>query len=119
MGIVHACRKEEGKQNCNVYGAPSDGFTFRFCRIDNNGNWSQSRLLEWAIGDQSKIYLVFRSLIKVAALSSPSTSPIKNPRQRESVLVSFGSPKSNRKFDYALRSLELMEVDDGTEMVKI
>lgn len=119
MGIVPACRKEEGKQNCNVYGATSDGFTFRFCRIDNNGNWSQSRLLEWSMGDQSKIYSVFRSLIKVAALSSPSTFPIKNPRQRESVLVSFGSPKSNRKFDYALSSLELMEVDDETEMVKI
>lgn len=118
MGIVHACRKEEVKQNCNVYGASSDGLKFRFCSIDNNGNWSQSRLLEWAMGDQSKIYSLFRSFIKVAALSSPSTSPSKNPRQRESVLVSFGSPKRNRKFGYALSSLELMEVDDETEMVK-
>lgn len=119
MGIVHACRKEEGKQNCNVYGASSDGKTFRFCRIDNNGNWNQSRLLEWAMGDQSKIYSAFRSLIKVAALSSPSTSPIKNPGQRESVLVSFGSPKSNRKFAYALSSLELMEEDSETEIIDI
>lgn len=119
MGIVHACRKDEGKQNCNVYGATSDGFTFRFCRIDNTGNWSQSRLLEWGMGYQSMIYSVFRSLIRVAALSSPSTSPIKNPRHRETVFVSFGSPPSNPKFDYALSSLKLMEVDDETEMVKI
>lgn len=116
MGIVHACRKDGGKQNCSVYGATSDGFTFRFCRIDNNG---QSRLLEWGMGDQSKIYSVFRSLIRVAASLSPSTSPIKNPRQRETVLVSFGSPQSNRKFDDALSSLELMVVDEETEMIKI
>lgn len=119
MGIVHSCRKDGGKQNCSVYGATSDGFTFRFCRIDNNGNWSQSRLLEWGMGDQSKIYSVFRSLIRVAASLSPSTSPIKSPRQTETVLVSFGSPQSNRKFDDALSSLELMEVDQETEMIKI
>ena len=119
MGIVHTNRKDEGKENCTVYGATSDWFTFRFCRIDNNGNLSQSRLLNWGMGDQSKIYSVFRSLIRIAALSSPSNSLIKNPRQRETVLVSFGSPPSNRKSDYALSSLELMEVDDESEMVRI
>lgn len=119
MGLVHAYRKDERKQNSVVYGAASDGLTFRFCRIDNNSNWSQSRLMEWDMGDKGKIYSVFRSLIRIAALSSPSTSPIKNPRQRETVLASFGCPQRNRKFDYALNSLELKEVDDETEMVRI
>ena len=82
MGIAHACKKDEGKENSVVYGAASDGLSFRFCRIDNEGNWSQSRLMEWEMGDQGMIYSIFRSIIKTAALSSPSTSPIKNLEQK-------------------------------------
>ncbi len=83
MGLVHSYRKDERKQNAVVYGAASDGLIFRFLRIDNDGNWSQSRLWEWGMGDKGKIYSLFRSLIRIAALSCPTTSPIKNPRKRE------------------------------------
>lgn len=117
MGVVHACRKDEQNNNSVVYGAASDGMSFRFCRIDNEGNWSKSRLMEWEMGDMGKIYSVFRSLIRIAALSSPSTSPIKNPQQRERVLASFGSPERTRKFDFNLHSLEVLEEDDDTEIV--
>lgn len=58
MGLVHSYRKDERKQNAVVYGAASDDLNFRFLRIDNAGNWSQSRLLEWGMGDKSKIYSV-------------------------------------------------------------
>jgi hypothetical protein len=47
MGIVHTTCKEESKENCVVYGASSDGRTFRFCRIDNAGVFVRSGLLEW------------------------------------------------------------------------
>lgn len=117
MGVVHAYRKDERKENSVIYGAASDGLSFRFCRIDNEGNWSQSRLMEWEEGDKGRIYSVFRSLIRIAALSSPSTSPIKNPQQREKVLVSFGSPERTRKFDYDLSALEVLEEDDETEII--
>lgn len=117
MGVVHAYRKDEQKQNSVIYGAASDGLSFRFCRIDNEGNWSQSRLMEWEMGDKGRIYSVFRSLIRIAALSSPSTSPIKNLQQREKVLASFGSPERTRKFDYDLSALEILEEDDETEIV--
>ena len=120
MGAVHACRKDEQKQNCVIYGAASDGLSFRFCRIDNEGNWSQGRLLEWEDredGDKGRIYSVFRSLIRIAALSSPSTSPIKNPEQREKVLASFGSPQRTSKFDFALSKLEILEEDSETEII--
>ena len=117
MGVVHAYRKDEQKQNSVIYGAASDGLSFRFCRIDNEGNWSQSRLMEWEMGDKSRIYSVFRSLIRIAALSSPSTSPIKNLQQREKVLASFGSPERTRKFGYDLSALEILEEDDETEIV--
>ena len=117
MGLVHACRKDEKKQNSVIYGAATDGLSFRFCRIDNEGNWSQSRLMEWEMEDKSKIYSVFRSLIRIAALSSPSTSPVKNPQQREKVLASFGSPECTRKFDYDLSALAIIEEDDTTEIV--
>lgn len=119
MGVVHAYRKDEQKQNCVIYGAASDGLSFRFCRIDNEGNWSQSRLLEWKLGDESRIYSVFRSLIRIAALSSPSTSPIKNPQQREKVLASFGSPERTRKIDYYLSALRILEEDDETEIISL
>ena len=117
MGVVHACRKDEQRQNSIIYGAASDGLSFRFCRINNEGNWSQSRLMEWEMGDKSRIYSVFRSLIRIAALSSPSTSPIKNLQQKGKVLASFGSPERTRKFDYDLSALEILEEDDETEIV--
>lgn len=118
MGLVHAYRKDKHKENSVIYGAASDGLSFRFCRIDNDGNWSQSGLLEWKhADDKSRIYSVFRSLIRIAALSSPSTSPIKNSQKRETILASFGSPARTHKFDYDLSALEIMEEDDETEIV--
>ena len=84
---------------------------------DNDGNWSQSRLLEWEAGDKGRIYSVFRSLIRIVALSPPSTSPFKNLQHREKVLASFGSPERTRKFDYDLSALEILEDDDETEIV--
>ncbi len=68
MGVVHAGRKEQKKENSIVYGAASDRLSFRFCRIDNNGHWS--RLLEWKWGDEESIYSIFRSLIRITALPS-------------------------------------------------
>ena len=117
MGIAHACRRDEQKQNSVIYGVASDGLSFRFCRIDNEGNWSQSRLMEWEMGDKGRIYSVFRSLIRIAALSSRSTSPIKNLQQRQKVLASFGSIERSRKFDFDLGALEILEEDDETEII--
>lgn len=42
LGIVSASRREQGKQNSVVYGIASDGVVFRFCRVDNAGNFSRS-----------------------------------------------------------------------------
>ncbi|KAL9046812.1 MAG: hypothetical protein Q9214_000454 [Letrouitia sp. 1 TL-2023] len=124
MGAVHAFKKDEQKENSIVYGVASDGLEFRFCRINNQSNWSRSRLMEWEMGDKSKIYSVFRSLIRIAALSSPSTSPIKNVQQRGTILASFGSsasfgsPERSRKFYYDLNALEIVEEeDDETEII--
>jgi hypothetical protein len=112
MGLIHTQRKEESKQNCVVYGASSDGLDFRFCRIDNDGVFVKSKLLEWKAGDRDKIYSIIRSLVRAAALSSPSTTPIKDPMQRELVLASFGSPQHSKKFDYGLSGLQILEEDE-------
>ena len=119
MGIVHAYKKDEKRQDCIIYGVATDGLTFRFGRIDNESNWSQSRLLEWEEGDKGKIYSVFRSLIRIAALSSPSTSPIKDLQQRQKVLACFGSRQRTSKFDYHLSRLVLLEEDDESEIVSL
>ena len=99
MGVIHSVRKEEKKKSAVVYGVASDGLSYRFCRIDNEGAWSVSRLMEWELHDEDKIYSIFRSLIRIAALLSPTTSSIKNPQKRETVLASFGCPATARNFD--------------------
>ena len=111
MGIVHTARKEKSKQNCIVYGITSDGRSFRFCRIDNDGVFTRSPLLEWEC-DQDKIYTIIRSLLRAAALSSPSTTPIKDPTRRRIVLASFGSPQRAERFDYGVGPLNVHDLDD-------
>jgi hypothetical protein len=118
MGIVHATRREESKQNCVVYGASSDGNDFRFCRIDNNGDFVKSRLLEWEL-DKDQIYSIMRSLLRAAALLSPSTTPIKDPMHREMVLASFGSPQNSQRFDYGVSKLKIYYEDEIDEEVEI
>jgi hypothetical protein len=73
--------------------------------------------MEWEMGDKSRIFSVFRSLIRIAALSSPFTFLIKNLQQREKVLASFGSSERTGKFDYDLSASEILEEDDETEIV--
>ena len=118
-GIVHAYRKDKQRLDSVIYGAASDGLSFRLCRIDNEGNWSRSRLLEWETEDNGRIYPVFRSLIRIAALSSPSTTPIKNIERREKVLTSFDGPERTRKFDYDFGSITVLEEDDETEIISL
>jgi hypothetical protein len=48
--------------HCVIYDAASDGCSFRFCRIDNEGDWSRSRLLEWAHRRHSSCVLNFFDL---------------------------------------------------------
>lgn len=109
MGVVHAYRKDYQGSSI-IYGVASDGNSFRFCRIDDEGNWSQSRLMELDPNDKGRIYSVFRSLIRIAASSSPSTS-------KEDVPAPFDSPERTRNFRYALSALQLVEEDDEMEIV--
>lgn len=86
MGIVHVSRKDESKENCIVYGPASDGKSFRFCRIDNDGVFTHSELLDWKFR-ADRTYAIVRPLLRAAALSSPSTTPIKDPMHRKIVRV--------------------------------
>ena len=67
MGIVHSTRKEESKENYVVYGAASDGGVFRFCRIDNDGVFTHSRLLEW---EEDKLSVICITRIKPVLVRS-------------------------------------------------
>ena len=117
MGAVHASKKDKQEGDTVVYGVASDGFSFRFCRIDNESNWSESRLLELQMGDKDKIYNVFRAMIREAAISSPSDSPITVSKERRQVTVAFGSPERDLKLGHDLSALELLEEDDETEII--
>lgn len=57
---------------------------------------AKSRLMEWEMGDKGRIYSLFRWSIRIAALSSPSTFPIKNIKHRMKALASFGNPEGIR-----------------------
>ena len=120
MGLVHASRKEAEKENAIVYGATTDGKYYRFCRIDNDGNWSTSDLYEWGrLEHTEKIWSIFRSLIKIAQLSSPSSSPVKNPNQKEEVRGAFHSPTRTRIWNYQLSQLELIEVEEDDDEYEV
>lgn len=119
MGAVHDIRKEEGKTNSTVFGAAADGNVFRFCRIDNDGRWSQSPLLEWEQGQESQIYSMFRTLVRIAALSFPSTSPIKDPKKRQRVIAEFGTPSHSKSYDFGLKGLEILEEGSDVEIVEL
>jgi hypothetical protein len=71
MGIIHASTKKKQKRELTVYDMITDGLSFRFCRIDNNCNcnWCGSRLLEWQDEDAISIFSIFKSLMRIAALS--------------------------------------------------
>lgn len=60
MGVMHAYRKDERKQNSIIYGAASDGLAFRFCRIDNQGHWSQKPANGMGDGGQGQDILAIR-----------------------------------------------------------
>jgi hypothetical protein len=98
MGIVHTTRKQEMRENCKVYGFTSDGKSFRFCEIDNNSNFRTSSQLEWR-SRREQIFYIIRHLIRAAALSSPSTSPIMDPEKRKIVLSAFGSAGVPLEYD--------------------
>ena len=38
MGVMHAYRKDEQKEDSVIYDAASDDLSFHFCRIDNESN---------------------------------------------------------------------------------
>jgi len=119
MGIVHATRKAEGKDNAIVFGAASDGHEFRFCRINNNGDFTRSKVLEWEY-DSNLIYSIMRSIVRVAALSSPSTTPIRDPEKRKIVMSGFGSPSQSEKFDYGHGKFQIYyeeDLEEGDEIV--
>ena len=118
LGVVHTSRKEEARANSVVYGIASDGLSFRFVRIDNDSLISRSSLLEWR-HDPAKIYSIFRQLVRLAALQSPSSSPIKNVERRDGVVASFGSPEKAKNFDYKIGKLSLIPEDEDYEVVPI
>ena len=98
MGIVHTIRKEESKDNCIVYGFASDGEFFRFCQIDNDSVLRVSDQLSWRRA-KDRIFCIIRHLLQAAALSSPTTSPIKHPEERKIILSSFVSLRLPPNYD--------------------
>ena len=115
MGIVHRTRQNEEKRNSVVYGAASDGNSFRFLRIDNESKWTQSQFYQWDWHGSDMIYTIIHKLIRIAALSSPSTSPIKSSKAKGKVLADFESPRSQH-YDFAFEELSILEMDPETQL---
>ncbi|KAH8819887.1 hypothetical protein F5884DRAFT_762087 [Xylogone sp. PMI_703] len=99
MGIVfHAARKrDDNKTNHTVHGVVSNGEEYLFYRIDNQGRFSGS-LRQCLRLHKNKIFATMRLLLREAALSPPSTSPMKNPHKRRIVVESFGNPATSVYF---------------------
>lgn len=101
MVVMHTTRKENSNQDYVIYGMVSDRNLFRFCRIDNDSIFTQSKPLEWRTkAHREEIYSILRSVIRTAAISCPSTTPVKDHMQRKLVLSAFGSPNHSNLFDF-------------------
>ena len=114
LEIVSASRREQGKENAVVYGIASDGVVFRFCCVNNDGAFSLGAPLDWSMGNHKDyIYSMIRKIVRTAALSSPSITPILDPARRQLVLDAFGS--SSTKVDSDLGRIEFFEIDKDEE----
>ncbi|OBT70506.1 hypothetical protein VE03_00187 [Pseudogymnoascus sp. 23342-1-I1] len=110
LGIVSAARRKQNKANATLYGIASDGVVFRFCRVDNDGVFNRSVSLDWWKGDhKDRIFSMIRTIVREAALSSPSTTPIQDPAKRQLVLAEFGRPST--KVDFGRGGIEVFEID--------
>lgn len=116
MGVIHTTRKENSNQDCVIYGMASDGNLSRFCRVDNDSIFTQSKPLEWrSKAHREEIYSILRSIIRTAALSCPSTTPVKDPMQRKLVLSAFGSPNHSNLFDFESSEDNFFVIDEEDE----
>ncbi|KFZ17437.1 hypothetical protein V501_01711 [Pseudogymnoascus sp. VKM F-4519 (FW-2642)] len=116
LGIVPTARREQGKSNAVVYGIASNGVVFRFCRVNNDGQFSQSAPLDWRMdGHKERIFSTIRMIVRTAALSSPSTTPIKDPAHRKMILGAFGSPST--KVDFGIELFEVGEEEEGDYII--
>lgn len=113
MGIAHSCRKYEHQKSSTIYGVAFDGLSFRFCRIDDEGNWSRSRLMEWKMHDKNRIYSIFRSLVTMAR---PSDDPFifskMSLRDRQWAVPHWSSRESS-----GITALDFcgLEIEEGEE----
>jgi hypothetical protein len=129
--MIHNSRKKCGKENTIVYGAATDGFEYRFWRIDNKSVVSlpystskiakrlkvlqitKNRVRDWTYSDERPlIYSIFRMIIRAAILSSPTTSPIKS----EEFAERFRDGRA--RFDFGVSSqwrenIEILEIDEN------
>lgn len=116
LGIVSETRREQGKANAVVYGIVTDGDSFRFCRVNNDGEFSRSRFLDWPMkGHKELIFSTIRMIAREAALSSPSTTPVKDPARRQLVLTAFGRP--GVEIDHGIELFEIGEDDDDNYII--
>lgn len=90
-GMIHTARKTEGSI---IFGVATDGFYYHFWRIDNNSNvgsiyhfylkilrdsgdiFDHHLRLEQE-SERQHIYSIFRSILRAAILTTPTTSPVK------------------------------------------
>lgn len=129
--MIHSSRRKCGKENTIVYGVATDGFEYRFWRIDNESVVSVSyftskivkrlkvlqitknRVRDWIYSDERPlIYSIFRMIIRAAILSSPTTSPIKS----EEFAERFRDERARFDFGVSLQwreKFEILEIDEN------
>lgn len=104
--------------NAAVYGIASDGISFRFCRVNNDGVFSISAPLDWRMdGHKERIFSMIRKIMRTAMLSSPSTTPIRDPARRQLVLAPFSSPSA--KVDFGIELFEVGEEEEEGDFIII
>jgi hypothetical protein len=71
--------------NSSVYGVASDGYTFVFVTITDDGSVRLSRTFDVLLGDLEKVLQCLRHILETTALMSPNTTPEKTGGYEEVV----------------------------------
>jgi hypothetical protein len=115
MGIVHRTRESSKKQNMVVYGISTDGNEFKFWRLDNSGQLTRSRIYDWDGGDGTTIISYMRLIVRAAIHSSPSTSPVKDAKERGVSLSIYHDTGRAASFDYGIGRLAIWDEDNDED----
>jgi hypothetical protein len=75
LGSLHQSRQQRGRRDSTVYGVASDGFSYIFVAITNEGIVRESRRFELKYGDIKMVLGCLKYILEASWAMSPTVTP--------------------------------------------